>query len=181
MHLITALILVNSFLKKKNNKPFRGFYNIIELKHYLPGRMRLYVPDLKSNLDNKELLEAQLPKIKAIKSFDVNIITGTILLNYDADAVEDAIMFGLVVQLLGLEQKVQEDIPAKLSKGLLQFESNLNRYIYERSKGLIDLRSGLIVSFLLLATLGFLGKNVRKPSPYNLLYWAYIGISRGIR
>ncbi|MFA8299370.1 MAG: HMA2 domain-containing protein [Hyphomicrobiales bacterium] len=181
MHLVTALILASSLLKKKNNKPFKGFYNIIELKHYLPGRMRLYVPDLKSNSDNKELLEAQLPKIKAIKSFDVNIITASILLNYDADAVEDTVIFGLIIQLLGLEQKIQEDIPAKLTKGLLQFESNLNRSIYERSNGLVDLRSGLITGFVLLATIGFFGKNIKKPSPYNLLYWAYIGISRGIR
>ncbi|WP_341480251.1 HMA2 domain-containing protein [Clostridium tyrobutyricum] len=83
-----------------------NFKRVLEIRHYFPGRLRLYVPLLKNNLKLTELLKNQLEKIGSIKMKDINTTTGTILLNFNEKDMKPVLAIGIIIKLLGLEDKI---------------------------------------------------------------------------
>ncbi len=66
----------------------------------------MYVPLLKNNLKLTELLKNQLEKIGSIKMKDINTTTGTILLNFNEKDMKPVLAIGIIIKLLGLEDKI---------------------------------------------------------------------------
>lgn len=180
MHLLSALFLASNLLggDKKEKKPFNGFLNIIEVKHYLPGRIRFYIPIIKSNTTDQEVLKSQLAKIEAISSFEVTPISGSVLVHFDETKLPADILFGAIVQLLGLELEINKEPKSILGNQLTNFESAFNRSLFEKSKGVLDIKSLLNASFLILGIGGILAGKVTSPNPISMLYWGINGISR---
>lgn len=55
----------------------------VKIVHYIPGRLRLHCPNLVNNADVSVLITNHLQTIREIHDFKLNILTGSILLQYD--------------------------------------------------------------------------------------------------
>ncbi|WP_330655558.1 HMA2 domain-containing protein [Clostridium tyrobutyricum] len=83
-----------------------NFKRVLEVRHYFPGRLRLYVLLLKNNLELTELFKNQLKKIDSIEIKNINTTTGTILLNFKEKDMKPVIVIRIIIKLLGLEEKI---------------------------------------------------------------------------
>ncbi|MFA8450632.1 MAG: HMA2 domain-containing protein [Bacteroidales bacterium] len=168
------------FSNQKENQ-FKGFYNIIEIKHSIPGRIRFKIPLLKCNDKYGEILQAQLPKIKSIEKFSWSSISGSLIINYNNSELSSDIILGIIIKLLRLESIIEKEPNSNLGMKLVSFEKNLNRSVYEKSHGAVDFRSLIHISFIVLGVASMFKKNKTTPGPYSLLYWAYNGISKRLQ
>ena len=86
--LIAALILVSSFLlssdeEKDQYKPkLPNFKDILEVKHSIPGRIRIQCKVLKDNPHGKQALLNTFSQIPGITEISINPYIGTILIKY---------------------------------------------------------------------------------------------------
>lgn len=59
----------------------------VQVAHYIPGRIRLTSRKLVQNQALAQKIEAALREIRELKSYKLNLITGSILLEYTPEAV----------------------------------------------------------------------------------------------
>ena len=92
MHIITGL-LVSALLGKSsstNSKTGRkpvGFHGVLEVRHFIPGRIRYWAPKLSRRGEQGEELTRGLPKVKGVTSVTVSEVTGSILVRFDPGAL----------------------------------------------------------------------------------------------
>jgi hypothetical protein len=121
-----------------------------------------------------------MSRADGIESVNVSRITGSALLFFDRSKVEAAVVFGAVLKVLGLESEVEKTPDAFFAKGINNGAEALNRALYEKSGGLVDLWTAIPIA---LAALGIYklskpgGFNV--PGGFTLLWWAYMQLFRG--
>lgn len=180
MHILTGLILSKLLAGRKKNKAFRGFRNIIEIKHDIPGRVRFYVPSLKHNPGAGRSLEQQLIKAKPVKQIRISPVTGTLLIIFDPLQIEATTLTGVVAKLLGLEKEIEKTQPSLIGKKLVDVLKSANSSIYESSEGVVDMNSLITVSFLSLGVYSLLKSPKILPAGLSLLYWAYNNSMRNI-
>ncbi len=56
----------------------------VHIAHFLPGRVRLKVPALRGRPQAAETLAAAFRAVPGVKRLDVNTLTGSVLITYDA-------------------------------------------------------------------------------------------------
>ncbi len=173
MHILTGIILSNLLASRKKNKPFRGFRNVIEIRHAIPGRARFYIPLLKNDPGKGNELEKQLVKADPVKQIKINPLTGTLLVIFDYDKIEIPTLTGVIIRLLGLEEETLKAQPSLLGKELSALLRSANTSLYENSDGILDLNSLITISFLSLGIYSMVRSAKILPAGLSLLYWAY--------
>jgi copper chaperone CopZ len=64
--------------------------------HHVPGRLRVRVPAIKRNEYEAGLLRSNLETIDGIEKLEINMLTGSVTINYDrATTTSSSIMAGL--------------------------------------------------------------------------------------
>lgn len=164
----------NNKLKNKDyNIPnFRG---VLELKHSLPGRIRFYVPILKENNELKNMVLEQLTRISQINNVKINVITGSILIQYKQEEIEPVLLMGVLLKLMNLENEINKEPIPILKKEMLNLKESFNLAIYDKTKGILD---GKIIITLLLIILGTYTLKTKNKADANLpglnyIWWAY--------
>jgi hypothetical protein len=187
MHIITGLI-VSSLLglkKKKKEKgdssqpsePLLNAPSIISVVHRIPGRIRLRVPSLIGRDETALRLRTTLGRIDSVSAVGVSPATGSVLFEYDKDRVSADTLAAAVIRLLGLERELDKDVQPESLTELRKFEKSLNRAVYEKSGGTLDLRTAM---FIVLAVMGI--QRILKqgsmalPAGFTLLWWAGNGL-----
>ncbi len=59
----------------------------VKVVHFIPGRVRLKVPQLKRSPELKESMEAAFAAIPGVAGIEVNALTGSVLLSYDPRSI----------------------------------------------------------------------------------------------
>ena len=182
MHILTGMLLSLLLGKKKliPQKQTMSFHGIIEMKHLLPGRLRVHVPKLVGNTELKNTLLEQVSSLKDIHSIEINTITGSILITHDPEKIEAPLLFALLIRLLGLEDDVRKMPVAGVTKGIQGGLETVNRGIYEYSRGILDLHSllpVLLVGFGLYRMIR--SPQNRFPAGFTFLWWALALLNRG--
>ena len=158
----------------KSKTYFKGFPGTLEVKHCLPGRIRFFVPSLVHSLNGKEILEGKMPTIEGIEKVEVNIITGSLLVQYNPDKLEKILILGIILKLLRLEDKIQSKEISIVRKEIKKWNEAISYSVYEKTKGLLDIKTALSLTFLFYGIKGlFFSTQIAKANPYSLLYWAY--------
>lgn len=153
---------------------FKGFKGVIEIRHSMKERVRIFVPSLIGFNEGKSYIEAQFQKIQGIKGIEVNVVTGTVLITYEDGKLQEGMILGILIKLLNLEQEIHKPKTSRLKKELDHIKEALEYGIYERSGGILDLKSLLILTFLFYGAKGlYFNEKTAKINPYSLLYWAY--------
>lgn len=170
-----TMLALNMFRGKQVKSPLPSFKGIIETVHYLPGRVRFYIPRLKKDEGLTKNLEKQLKSIQVVKQVEVNSTIGMARITYDSEAIAPIILMGAIMKLLGLDQKLNEPRSGSLRD---QFNAGIkvtNDAIIDASNGILDFNS--LVALLLLgsAVYSIRGNltNLTAPPAVTLAWWGF--------
>lgn len=170
-----------SFLNLSPDKRLPSFKGIIDVKHYIKGRIRLLIPLLKNNKAGGEALLKELKKLPQLKSLRLTDTTGSLLIEFDEAKITAPTVISILIRLLALEEEIN-----RLPKGMILNEADqvsraINRAIYEKSKGLFSTNSLLFTGFVAFGLYQMTVNKMRFPPALTMLWWAYNMLNKGQR
>ena len=182
MHVITGLLLAGlagtKGTKKQGSMP--GFCTgPVRTVHALPGRIRFRVPALADDENGRDLIKTKLGGAIGVASVEISPVTGSVLLLYDEAEVQPGLLYAAIVKLLGLEDEVENPPPPIVVRELKTAAKSLNRAVYEKTGGVVDLWTGLM--------LGLAGYGIRQamvdparawPAGFTMVWWAVNALGR---
>lgn len=155
-----------------------SFFDVLEVKHYTTGRMRVRIPSLQYNLEKEDEIRKQLLSLKGINSVEVNILIGSILIRFDETIIEPVMLIGVILNVAGLEEEAFGKKNGKVTFALKDTIDAVDMAIYNKTRGILDLKSVIALFFI-----GYGIKKVRQnpilPNGVNLLWWGYNLITKG--
>jgi hypothetical protein len=160
----------------------------IKVVHALPGRIRLKVAQVRENPTFASQLRARLGAIQGIQKVEVNPLTGSVLVFYDAKAVASpealhSFAEPLVALLPGLTLKDLESLQSlsangsqtapPLSGGIRTLFGTLNAGVHTATGGNVDLKLLLPLALFILGIRGLLvSEKTVFPAWYDYLWFA---------
>lgn len=160
----------------KNN--LVDFYGVLEIKHYTKGRMRLFIKPLIGKKEAAKSLEEKFRKIDGIFEIKVNTTVGSVLIKYDENKIEPQILIGAILQVLGLEKMAFGKKQTALMKNVNDIVSAIDTSIYNKSHGILDIKTSLLILFAIYG-IRKIRTNPVMPNGVNLLWWAYNMLGKG--
>ncbi len=189
MHIITGLVMAHLFKRHKDHEadeaqdrrepmaPLLRLHDPVRTEHMLPGRVRFRVPSLRGNAASGEHLATALDGVASIKKVCVNTVTGSVLIHYDAQTLNAALLVAAVIKVLGLEGELEKVPVSRLQRELRQVSKALNRALYDQTNGLLDMKSAIFLSLAALGTVKLLQqRSLALPAGFTLLWWASNGL-----
>lgn len=180
MHLITGLAL--SFLASRRlghkastgaASPLLRLRSPVETVHVIPGRVRFRVPAIVSSTDNAQLVVDTLGKLEAVEHVEASSITGSVLIRYRAGDLSPELLFAALVRILGLEKELEKAPQAAVVREAQDVGRCVNRSLYDKTGGIMDLRGALLVLLLFVGVRKILLERGRAlPPGATLLWWA---------
>lgn len=161
-----------------NKKMLPDFYGILEIKHYIKGRIRLKVNALIEDEERAKELVGRLAGLNGIEDVSVNTLVGSVLVKFDEEAVDPITLIGAILNILGLEEEVFEKKNGKLFSGMREIVESVDFAIYNKTKGVLDLKSTIALLFIVVG-IRKVRQNPILPNGVNLLWWGYNIISKG--
>ena len=154
------------------------FYGILEVQHYIQGRIRVKIPSLIQDYDGMNSLKEQLVKLNGIKEVSFNLILGTLLIKFDENVIEPMMLLGVILNICGLEEEVFSKKNGVVSSTVSEVLRAVDVTIYNKTKGILDIKSviGSVFSFYGIKKVR---QNPIMPNGINLLWWAYNLMSKG--
>ncbi|MDJ0766824.1 MAG: hypothetical protein QNJ97_27875 [Myxococcota bacterium] len=184
MHIITGLLLAGLFGKSRQGEPgdhlprFRT--GPIRVAHALPGRIRFLVPSLKRAPEEHLSALSPLEKINGIGQVRTCPISGSILVEYQKDLLDPVLIFGAVARLLGLDAELEKTPQPALTRELRSVESSLNRAVFDKTLGTLDLRSATALALLIAGGMKvFRDGWASFPAGFTLLWWGLHALPKG--
>ena len=174
MHILTGMLVAGLFGRGKSRSllPLLRF-GPVQTAHCLPGRVRFRVPCLAEDESRADLLCEKLPTLQGVESVTVTPGTGSVLVCYEEERVNPELLYAAVVRLAGVEKQLVSSPPPAVVKEMRTFIGSLNRVIYDRTGGVLDFASAVLI---LLAAIGIVksASEGRKslPSGFTLLWWS---------
>ena len=176
--LIAALILVSSFLlssdeEKDQYKPkLPNFKDILEVKHSIPGRIRIQCKVLKDNPHGKQALLNTFSQIPGITEISINPYIGTILIKYEEETIQPMLIIGIILKVLGLEDEAHSENKSLLTKESIDILDSLSHTIYEKTNGKIF--CNVIIRYI--CSLRYKNKarsETRRNNMFMVVIWTY--------
>ncbi|MBU3843180.1 MAG: hypothetical protein IAA47_09420, partial [Candidatus Fusobacterium pullicola] len=87
-------------------------------------------------------------------------------------------LIGAILNILGLEEEVFEKKNGKLFSGMREIVESVDFAIYNKTKGVLDLKSTIALLFIVVG-IRKVRQNPILPNGVNLLWWGYNIISKG--
>lgn len=161
-----------------NKKMLPDFYGILEVQHYIKGRMRLKVNSLIQDDEKAKELVGKLASLNGIEDISVNTLIGSILIKFSEEVVDPITLIGAVLSILGLEEEVFDKKNGKLFSGMREVIESIDFAIYNKTKGILDLKSTIALLFIIYG-IRKIRQNPVMPNGVNLLWWGFNIISKG--
>ena len=191
MHIITGL-LVAKLLKARREasrgsgqrgvaeSPLLNMPKVISMTHRLPGRVRFSIPALSGNGDAAKILADKLTKLDGVEHVSISTVSGSVLIRYDCGCLNENLLAAVLVRIMGLEGAFSGDVESSLSRELREWGRSLNFAVYQKTGGVLDLRTAL---FLALAVIGarrmLADRALGFPAGFTMLWWASLGLFGG--
>ena len=178
MHIITGAIIAALLGNKKKpnaqNSPILHIRDPIYTSHLLPGRVRFHIPVLKNNDIQAAKVKQSLQKIAGVNSVDTNQLTGSVLLQFDDSKIKADLLAEALIRLLGLEKEQKKTPQPVIPREIRQVGKSLNRAVYDKTAGLIDLWSAIPLLLVILGGRKLLTeRTLSTPAAMTLLWWGY--------
>jgi hypothetical protein len=182
MHIITGLVLA-ALLGKGKSPRLPALPRLqtgpVRVVHDLPGRVRLRVTALDDCGDHARILAERLPAIQGVQGVTVSPTTRSVLITYNPAAVRPALLFAAVVRLLGLDRAIDRPPRPVVARELRDVCRALNRAVYERTGGIIDLHTAVLIVFIALGVRKMLQQqSAILPAGLSMVWWAMNGLLR---
>ena len=183
MHILTGFLLAgllgkNKFRRRTLMPMLRT--GPVQTAHFVPGRVRLRVPSLAENSTGAAMVREKLPTIEGVQSVTLNPATGSVLIIYREDEVRPELLFAAVVRLMNLDAELKRIPQPIVTRELKEILGSVNRMVYDRTGGLVDLWSA---GLILLAAIGIqrvLVQGMRAfPAGLTLIWWGMASLLGG--
>lgn len=161
-----------------NKKMLPDFYGILEVQHYIKGRIRLKVNSLIQDDEKAKELVGKLASLNGIEDISVNTLIGSVLIKFSEEVVDPITLIGAVLSILGLEEEVFDKKNGKLFSGMREVIESIDFAIYNKTKGILDLKSTIALLFVING-IRKIRQNPIMPNGVNLLWWGFNIISKG--
>lgn len=161
-----------------NKKMLPDFYGILEVQHYIKGRIRLKVNSLIQDDEKAKELVGKLVSLNGIEDISVNTLIGSVLIKFSEEVVDPITLIGAVLSILGLEEEVFDKKNGKLFSGMREVIESIDFAIYNKTKGILDLKSTIALLFIING-IRKIRQNPIMPNGVNLLWWGFNIISKG--
>ena len=161
-----------------NKKMLPDFYGILEVQHYIKGRIRLKVNSLIQDDEKAKELVGKLASLNGIEDISVNTLIGSVLIKFSEEVVDPITLTGAVLSILGLEEEVFDKKNGKLFSGMREVIESIDFAIYNKTKGILDLKSTIALLFIING-IRKIRQNPIMPNGVNLLWWGFNIISKG--
>lgn len=161
-----------------NKKMLPDFYGILEVQHYIKGRIRLKVNSLIQDDEKAKELVGKLASLNGIEDISVNTLIGSVLIKFSEEVVDPITLIGAVLSILGLEEEVFDKKNGKLFSGMREVIESIDFAIYNKTKGILDLKSTIAFLFIING-IRKIRQNPIMPNGVNLLWWGFNIISKG--
>ena len=176
--LVSALLTCKDHNKEYNRLP--NFKGILEVKHHIPGRIRMSCPNLKNNKDKSIDLVNVCDKIPGIISIRINENLGTILIEYDTDVLKPLLIIWIILKFIELEDTINKSPTSLIDKESANLADSLNRAIFEKTNGIVDLKSFVMLLLGAYAAYDINSRPTVRPSGYTCLWWIYSTLAKKI-
>lgn len=161
-----------------NKKMLPDFYGILEVQHYIKGRIRVKVNSLIQDDEKAKELVGKLASLNGIEDISVNTLIGSVLIKFSEEVVDPITLIGAVLSILGLEEEVFDKKNGKLFSGMREVIESIDFTIYNKTKGILDLKSTIALLFIING-IRKIRQNPIMPNGVNLLWWGFNIISKG--
>lgn len=161
-----------------NKKMLPDFYGILEVQHYIKGRMRLKINSLVQDDEKAKELVRKLASLNGIEDISVNTLIGSVLIKFLEEVVDPITLIGAILSILGLEEEVFDKKNGKLFSGMREVIESIDFAIYNKTKGILDLKSTIALLFIING-IRKIRQNPIMPNGVNLLWWGFNIISKG--
>lgn len=191
MHIITGLVMAHLFKRRQNRQaqdeggkrepmaPLLRLHEPVRTDHMLPGRVRFRVPCLCVDIASGQGLCAALEKVSSVNNVSVNSVTGSVLIHYDPEALNAALLAAAVIKILRLEGELEKVPASKLQREMRQVSQALDRALYDQTNGLLDMKTAVFLSLAALGSVKLWQKrSLAMPAGFTLLWWAGNGLLR---
>lgn len=161
-----------------------SFSGVLEVKHYIKGRLRVKIPAIKGSAQTAEFMEKALSPIAGMKSVSVNPLLGTVLLKFDEAALSPEIVITALSRCFNFDAAVKNR-KSILGKELKLFRFAIDQAVLKKTCGILDIRSAmsLLLIFQLIRgiaswRMGSLQQPQTKkpPFPISLVWWLFQSI-----
>lgn len=160
----------------KNSLNLPSFIGVIEVKHSIRGRVRLYVPVLKNDEASRRIILEQLSRVETIKHIEINNITGSLTIKYDPEKIDPALLIGVVAKLLQLEGELVKKKESLITREIGNMKEAVNLAIYNKTRGIVDIKAIYILIVLFFGIRGIRQMPKMLPNGYTMVRWAYAGL-----
>jgi copper chaperone CopZ len=174
MHIITGLLFAGLLGKNKSRGTLMPMLRTgpVQTAHWLPGRVRLRVPSLAENAAGAATLREKLPAIQGVQSVELDPATGSVLIVYREDQVRGELLFAAVVRLMNLDAELKRRPQPIVTRELREILESVNRTVYDRTGGLVDLWSAGLILLAAIGVQKLLAQGVRAfPAGLTLVWW----------
>jgi hypothetical protein len=148
---------------------------------HLPGRLRVAAEPFRTLPDVADAVVAALEAEPAVKSARASRVTGSVLVLYDADAIDLLRLLRVVMRTSGLTalRADRRDAPAGPRPGdrLRGLLGEIDARARAAAGGKADLRVGVPASLALLGLGRLVAGGARVPEWYDLLFWSFVTFS----
>lgn len=162
----------------KKTMSLPNFKNNLEVRHALSGRIRFYVPMFKNNEDTINMFITQFSQIQGIETVEANKYTGSLLVKYDESKLKPVLIIGIIIKMLNLEEKLNDEPQALIGSEIKNINECLNLAVYDKSNGIIDMKTCLIILFIVLGVYKIRKNPAITPGGITYLWWAYSSICK---
>ena len=138
----------------------------------MPGRVRLRVPSLAENGVGAAMMREKLLTIRGVQSVRLDPATGSVLIVYREDEVRPELLFAAVVRLMNLDAELKRTPQPVVTRELKEILGSLNRMVYDRTGGLIDLWSAGLILLAAIGVKKLLAQGTAAfPAGLTLVWW----------
>ena len=150
-----------------------AFSGPIETVSDLPGRIRFRSAALAGDSLAKASIEESLCRIPGVISIEANSLSGSVLIQYEPEAISADILFVALLKILDLEDEFLRTPVSALGRVLGELGTSFDRAVYEITGGITDLRTAILVA-LIVGGISKIARNATLgvPGGFTLLWWA---------
>ncbi len=183
MHILTGFLIAGLLGKTKSRR--RTLMPMlrtgpVRTAHFVPGRVRLRVPSLAENSAGAAMVREKLPTIEGVQSVKLNPATGSVLIVYRKDEVRPELLFAAVARLMNLDAELKRIPQPVVTRELKEIPGSVNRTVYERTGGLVDLWSASLIILAAIGVQRLLTQGTRAfPAGLTLVWWGLASLLGG--
>lgn len=179
MHLIIGALLSYALGKKsfKQNESLPSFKNVLEVRHAIPGRLRLYAPCVQNNTAAQQIL-GELTRVNGIEHIETNLITGSILINYLVGVIDPGLISDSIIRLLNLEKELERLPQSTIKREIVELGDAANRAVFDASDGIVDLYTLIPLALGAIGIFKLIRKSTSSPAAITMIWWAYMNLLR---